>query len=94
VHVKVDSLKFSIRDAKHDLLYKTLKPIAVPLVKKQIQRTMAEAIRTGMEYVDGQLVSVRDRMAEAKANENESRTHVLQDVSLFVFCVFVQVFES
>ena len=52
---------------------------------------MAEAIRTGMEYVDGQLVSVRDRMAEAKANENESRTHVLQDVSLFFFLFLVVV---
>jgi len=33
-----------------------------------------------MEYVDGQLVSVRDRIADAKANENESRTQVLQDI--------------
>lgn len=27
VHVTIDSLKFSIRDSKHDLLYKTLKPL-------------------------------------------------------------------
>jgi hypothetical protein len=36
VHVKVDTLKFSIRDSKHDLLYKTLKPLATGLVKKQV----------------------------------------------------------
>ncbi|RXW16253.1 hypothetical protein EST38_g9601 [Candolleomyces aberdarensis] len=36
-NVKIDSLKFSIRDSKHDLLYQTLKPLATELVKKQIK---------------------------------------------------------
>lgn len=81
VHVKVDTLKFSIRDSKHDFWYKTLKPLATGLVKKQIQKAMQDSIKTGMEYVDGQLVSVRDRMESAKVNEDESRTQVLQDVS-------------
>ena len=59
VHVKVASLKFSIRDSKHDLLYKTLKPLATGLVKRQIQRAMVDAIRTGellgwlQRFVDG-----------------------------------------
>ena len=82
VHVKVGSLKFSIRDSKHDLLYKTLKPLATGLVKRQIQRAIADAIRTGMEYVDGQLVSVRDRMEEAKSSDEMNRTQVLQEVSV------------
>jgi hypothetical protein len=34
VHAKVASLKFSVRDSKYDLLYKTLKPLATGLVKK------------------------------------------------------------
>ncbi|KAH9925997.1 uncharacterized protein B0H18DRAFT_359560 [Fomitopsis serialis] len=33
VHVKVDTLKFSIRDNKHDPLYKSLRPLATGLVK-------------------------------------------------------------
>jgi folate-dependent phosphoribosylglycinamide formyltransferase PurN len=37
VNVKMDTLKFSIRDSKHDLLYKTLKPLATGLVKKQVR---------------------------------------------------------
>ncbi|TRM64226.1 hypothetical protein BD626DRAFT_429803 [Schizophyllum amplum] len=78
VKVKVDTLKFSIRDSKHDLLYKTLKPLVMGLVKKQIQKAVADAIRTGMEYVDGQLVRVRDRMDEAKASENETRVDALK----------------
>jgi hypothetical protein len=80
VVVKVDTLKFSIRDSKHDFLYKTLKPLATGLVKKQIQKAIADAIQTGMEYIDGQLVTVRDRMESAKVTEGESRTQVLQDM--------------
>ena len=88
VHAKVASLKFSIRDSKHDLLYKTLKPLATGLVKKQIQKAIEDGVRTGLEYVDGQLVGVRDRMAEAKSEEGrdgetKTKMQVLQEVSLF-----------
>lgn len=80
VNVKVDSLKFSIRDSKHDTLYKTLRPLATGLVKRQIQKAVEDAITTGMEYVDGQLVGVRDRMREASASPDTNRTQVLQDL--------------
>jgi len=80
VVVKVDSLKFAIRDSKHDFLYKTLKPLATGLVKKQIQKAVADAITTGFEYVDGQLVGVRTRLQEADGVEGETRTKVLTDM--------------
>ncbi|TFK83404.1 hypothetical protein K466DRAFT_665853 [Polyporus arcularius HHB13444] len=80
VNVKVGTLKFSIRDSKHDLLYKTLRPLATGLVKKQLQKAIADAVTTGLEYVDGQLAAVRDRMAEAKASEDKSRTQALQEM--------------
>jgi hypothetical protein len=78
VRVTVDSLKFSIRDSKHDILYKTLRPLATALIKKQVQKAAADAITTGMEYVDGQLVAVRDRLNEARASSDSSRTDVLR----------------
>lgn len=78
VRVKVHSLKFSIHGSKRDYLYKTLRPIATVLIKRQIQKAVADAIKTGLEYVDGQLVSVRDRVEEARASSDTSRTDVLR----------------
>src|SRR5712671_926919 len=78
VRVKVDSLKFSIRDSKHDILYKTLRPLATALVKKQIQKAVTDAITTGMEYVDGQLVAVRDRANEARTSPDSTSADVLR----------------
>jgi len=80
VRVKVGSLKFRLRDTKHDSLYKILKPLATRLIKKQIQKALADAIRTGFEYVDGQLVGVRDRMDEAKGSDDGSRREVLAEL--------------
>ena len=80
--MKVDQVKIAIRDSKHDLLYKTLRPLMTGLVKRQIQKAVSDMIRTGFEYIDGQLVSVRDRMETAKATEGDSRTKALQEVCL------------
>ena len=88
VNAKVASLKLSIRDSKHDLLYKTMKPIATALVKRQIRKAIEDGVRTGLEYVDGQLVGVRDRMAEAKSEEERggetvTKMQILQEVGVF-----------
>jgi len=80
VNVKVDTLKFSIRDSKHDFLYNTFRPLATGLVKKQLQKAIEGAVRTALEYADGQLVGVRDRMREAKESDDLSRTQVLQEM--------------
>lgn len=39
--MKVDTLKFAIRESKHDLLYKTLRPLATGLIKKQVQKAVS-----------------------------------------------------
>ena len=78
VSTSIDTLKFGIRDSKHDLLYKTLRPLATGLIKKQIQKAAQDAITTAFEYLDGQLVTVRDRYAEAKRSDEASRTDALK----------------
>ncbi|CAE7147721.1 unnamed protein product [Rhizoctonia solani] len=80
VRVKIDSLKFSIRDSKHDALYKIVKPLATGLIKKQIAKAIESSIRTGLEYVDQQLVATRDRMNDAQATGEKSRTEVLKEM--------------
>jgi len=88
VNVKIDSLKFSIRDSKHDLLYKTLKPLATGLVKKQIAKAIKDGITTSLGVLDDQLISVRDKMEESRLNrknfegegDKPSRMSVFTDV--------------
>lgn len=71
VNVEVDMLKFSVRDSKHDFLYKMFKPLVTGLIKKQIQKPIKDPVTTGMEYIEGQLVGVGDFMDTAKATEGE-----------------------
>ncbi|KAJ3798154.1 hypothetical protein GGU11DRAFT_682172 [Lentinula aff. detonsa] len=71
IAVKVDTLKFAIRDSKHDLLYKTLRPLATGLIKKQVQKAVADGMRTGLEWLGEELVAVRDRMNEAREGATE-----------------------
>ncbi|KZW03262.1 hypothetical protein EXIGLDRAFT_759133 [Exidia glandulosa HHB12029] len=78
VSVKVDALKFAIKDAKHGTLYKALRPLATGLIKKQIAKAFSDSIRTGLELLDEQLVQVRDNMSEASQSDDKSRTDVLR----------------
>jgi hypothetical protein len=55
VVAKVDTLRFSIRDSKHDLLYKTLRPLATALLKRQICKAIEDGIRGAFEMADAQI---------------------------------------
>ena len=58
VIITVDTLKFSIRDSKYDFFYRTFKPLATMAIKKN-KKAIKGSIMTGIEHMDGQLVSVR-----------------------------------
>lgn len=62
-------------------MYKTLKPLATGLVKRQVQKAIHDAVRTGLEYLDEQLVVVRDKYNEAKQSDETSRREAI--ASLF-----------
>ena len=82
---KLHTLKFSTRDSKHNFFNKTFKPLATRLIKKQIKKASKGSITTGMEYFDGQLIDLRDRMVSVKATEGKGHTKVLQDVCYTLF---------
>jgi len=60
VKAKIDKLTFAIRDSKHDLLVKILKPLASSIIKKQICKAAEQGIRDALEKADAQLVQIRD----------------------------------
>ncbi|KAE9410064.1 hypothetical protein BT96DRAFT_953289 [Gymnopus androsaceus JB14] len=71
-------------NVKHDILYKTLKPLATGLIKKQVQKAVADGIRTGLEWLGEELVTVKDKMNEARAGtgddeEDVSRWQAMQE---------------
>ncbi|RXK41203.1 hypothetical protein M231_01608 [Tremella mesenterica] len=80
VNVKIDTLKFSIRDSKHDLLYKFIKGVATGVIKKAITAAIQNAVHTAMGHLDDQLVQVRDAMDEAKQSDETNRRQALKDL--------------
>lgn len=68
MNVSIDSLKFAIRDSKHDFLYKTLKPLATRLVKRQLEKAVGEAVALGVGVVEegvGRVLAGLSNMAGA-----------------------------
>jgi hypothetical protein len=57
---------------------KNTHPFTTGLVNKQIQKAIKDDIASGLEYFDGQLVSIQARMVGVKVNRGESQTHGLQ----------------
>ncbi|KAL7411844.1 hypothetical protein BDY24DRAFT_395037 [Mrakia frigida] len=80
VDAKVDAISFKIRESKHDFAYKVFAPLASGLIKKAIALAVEQAIKTGLGYVDEQLVEVRNRMDEAKDSDTTTRTDALKDM--------------
>ncbi|KEI39762.1 uncharacterized protein L969DRAFT_17670 [Mixia osmundae IAM 14324] len=73
VKIKIDTLKFAIRDSKHSILYATLRPLASTLIKKQVAKAIEGAIRSGLEQLDAQLVDIRDRV-DSQTRSGASKT--------------------
>ncbi|OWT39064.1 hypothetical protein C362_03228 [Cryptococcus neoformans Bt1] len=80
IHVNIDTLKFSIRNSKHDLLYKFIKSTATGLIKRAITAAVQNAMHTALGHLDEQLVEVRNRVDEAKQSDETTRTQALKDL--------------
>lgn len=73
VEAKVGTLKVAVRRSAHDFFYKVVMPLATGLIKKRIAHSVEKAIRTALEYADGQLHSVRAQIKEAALKPGASR---------------------
>ena len=77
MNVSIDSLKFAIRDSNHDFLYKTLKPLATRLVKRQLEKAVGEAVALAVgvveEGVGRVLASLSNMAGAAKAQSSADR---------------------
>ncbi|KAL5501687.1 hypothetical protein ACEPAH_8947 [Sanghuangporus vaninii] len=80
VKVSIDTLKFAVRDSKHDLLYRIVSTIGTGFIKRAVSKAISDAVRTGLESADTKLVDIRSRMADADESEDSSRMKVLKDL--------------
>jgi len=80
VKVDVDTLKFSIRDSKHDLLYKFVKATATNTIKKAIEAGIKAGIHSGLNNLHDQLLQVKNTVEDAKKSDDTTRTQALKDL--------------
>ncbi|EOQ98692.1 hypothetical protein J056_003212 [Wallemia ichthyophaga EXF-994] len=74
VKASVGKLKFKIRDSKHDLLYKTVKPLLMSLIRKQITKAIEDGTRSGLTTLNNKLVEIRREMEATKEARKEEAT--------------------
>lgn len=78
VDVKLDKLKFAVRDSKHATLINLLRPLATGLIKSSITKALEAAIRSGLEQLDMQLSDLSERLEDAKQQEGTSKIDALK----------------
>jgi len=79
VKVNVDTLKFKVREAKHSFLISVIRPLATGLIKKTIEKAIADGIRSGLEQVNAQLSDIKERLEDASNRDDISRQDVIKD---------------
>ncbi|GAA5906426.1 uncharacterized protein JCM6883_004476 [Sporobolomyces salmoneus] len=78
VKIKIDKLKFAVRESKHSFLINTLRPLATGLIKTALTKAIEAAIRSGLEQADMQIADIRERLDEAKSQEGTSKIDSLK----------------
>ncbi|GAA5838750.1 hypothetical protein JCM9279_003849 [Rhodotorula babjevae] len=78
VKIKIDKLKFAVREAKHSTLINMLRPLATGLIKTAVTKALEAAIRTGLEQVDAQLSDIAERLEDAKNQEGTNKVDALK----------------
>lgn len=78
VKASVGTLKFNIRESRHNLLYKTARPLATSLIKKQIVKAIQDGIKSSLESLNDKLVEIKKELEAAEKDDNSSKGEVLK----------------
>lgn len=76
--MKIDKLKFAVRDSKHATLINFLRPLATGLIKSAVTKALEAAVRSGLEQLDMQLSDLSERLEDANQQEGTSKIDALK----------------
>ncbi|KAI8393277.1 uncharacterized protein BYT42DRAFT_680 [Radiomyces spectabilis] len=75
----VSNLKFKVKDSKHDLLYKTIHPMVIGIVRKQMAKAIELKILDMIDTIDQKLVAnIWGMQAKADMNARQAEIHARQ----------------
>ncbi|GAA6017008.1 hypothetical protein JCM10207_001455 [Rhodosporidiobolus poonsookiae] len=76
--IKIDKLKFAVRDSKHSTLINFLRPLATGLIKSAISKALEAAIRAALEQADQQISDINERLEDAKEEEGTNKIDAIK----------------
>ncbi|KAI9497518.1 hypothetical protein BDB00DRAFT_784840 [Zychaea mexicana] len=68
----IDQIKVKINGSRHDILYKTVKPLMVAILRRQIAKAIEAKIIETVEQADGKLTSKMTRQYQESMMKNSS----------------------
>ncbi|BGP18009.1 hypothetical protein JCM10213_005048 [Rhodosporidiobolus nylandii] len=76
--IKIDKLKFAVRESKHSTLINFMRPLATGLIKSAISKALEAAIRAALEQADQQISDIKERIDDANEEEGTNKIDALK----------------
>ncbi|GAA5882221.1 hypothetical protein JCM8547_006892 [Rhodosporidiobolus lusitaniae] len=76
--IKIDKLKFAVRESKHSTLINFLRPLATGLIKTAVTKAIEAAIRAGLEQADQQISDILERIEDANSEDGTNKIDALK----------------
>jgi hypothetical protein len=66
----IETLKLRLHETKHDILYKILTPLAENKIKKQLETTVTEKLKAGVQFLQESLQRLQAQVSKLRQNSN------------------------
>ncbi|GAA5986554.1 hypothetical protein JCM11641_003673 [Rhodosporidiobolus odoratus] len=76
--IKIDKLKFAVRESKHSTLINFMRPLATGLIKTAVSKAIEAAIRAALEQVDAQLSDIKERLDDSNEEEGVNKFNAVK----------------